>query len=116
MVAVLMTDLVGPTPMCAKQLGNSHPAAAGAETPPPGRGPSFRERWLAMSTSSVLSLPVVGATIQVTERFYELLRHRFELRRRTKIEVKGKGQTTVYLLIGPNAVSAPPTARLPHKP
>jgi hypothetical protein len=29
--------------------------------------------------------------------------------------VKGKGQLTIYLLIGPNAVSAPLTARLPHE-
>ena len=47
---------------------------------------------------------------------YERLRHRFELRQRGTIEVKRKGQMTIYLLIGANAVSAPPSARPPHEP
>jgi guanylate cyclase len=39
-------------------------------------------------------------TIQVTQRAYERLRHRYELRRRGTIEVKGKGPMPCYLLIG----------------
>lgn len=44
----------------------------------------------------------VGA-IQVTERAYERLRHRFELRERGMVELKGKGPMPCYLLIGPQA-------------
>jgi adenylate cyclase len=39
-------------------------------------------------------------TIQVTERTYERLRARYELRPRGTIEVKGKGPMGAYVLIG----------------
>jgi adenylate cyclase len=42
----------------------------------------------------------IPGEIQVTERAYERLRDRFELRRRGTIEVKGKGPMTTYLLLG----------------
>jgi adenylate cyclase len=45
----------------------------------------------------------VAAGIQVTERVYERLRDRYELRERGIVEVKGKGPTTTYLLIGRRA-------------
>ena len=54
-------------------------------------------------------------TIQVTERAYERLRHRYELRQRGMIEVKGKGPMTCYLLIGPRADPAHPAGRDPHE-
>ena len=38
--------------------------------------------------------------IQVSERAYERIRHTHELLRRGSIEVKGKGPTTTYLLVG----------------
>ena len=69
-----------------------------------------------VNTASRMESNALPGTIQVTERAHERLRRRFELRQRGTIEVKGKGQMTIYLLICPNAVSAPPTARLPHKP
>ncbi|HWO20567.1 MAG TPA: adenylate/guanylate cyclase domain-containing protein, partial [Kofleriaceae bacterium] len=39
--------------------------------------------------------------IQVTEATYALLRDLFEFEERGPIEVKGKGQLSVYLLLGP---------------
>lgn len=69
-----------------------------------------------VNTASRMESNALPGTIQVTERAYERLRRRFELRQRGTIEVKGKGPMTIYLLIGRNAVSAPPTARLPHVP
>ena len=54
-------------------------------------------------------------TIQVTERAYERLRHRFELRQRGTVDVKGKGPMTSYLLIGPRAAPALHTARPAHE-
>jgi len=59
-------------------------------------------------------LPFPG-TIQVTERAYERLRHRYELRERGMIEVRGKGPMTCYLLIGPRADPAVPAGRDPHE-
>jgi class 3 adenylate cyclase len=43
-------------------------------------------------------------TIQVSERAYERLRHRFELCPRGTVEVKGKGPLTGYLLLGRRSV------------
>jgi hypothetical protein len=54
-------------------------------------------------------------TIQVTERAYERLRYRYELRQRGMIEVKGKGRMTCYLLIGPRVDPAVPAGRDPHE-
>jgi len=69
-----------------------------------------------VNTASRMESNALPGTIQVTERAYERLRHRFDLRQRGTLEVKGKGLMTIYLLIGPNAVSEPGTARLPHEP
>jgi class 3 adenylate cyclase len=49
-------------------------------------------------------------TIQVTERAYERLRHRYELQPRGMIEVKGKGSLPCYLLTGSRADPALPIA------
>jgi len=54
-------------------------------------------------------------TIQVTERVYERLRHRYELRQRGMIEVKGKAPMNCYLLIGPRADPTAPAGRDPHQ-
>ena len=54
-------------------------------------------------------------TIQVTERAYERLRHRYELRQRGMIEVKGKAPMTCYLLIGPRADPTVPADRDPQE-
>jgi class 3 adenylate cyclase len=55
-----------------------------------------------VNTASRMESNALPGTIQVTERAYERLRHRFEFRQRGTIEVKGKGPMTIYLLIGPN--------------
>lgn len=39
-------------------------------------------------------------TIQVTERTFERLHQRYELKPRGAIDVKGKGSMTTYLLVG----------------
>ena len=53
-----------------------------------------------VNTASRMEAHAEPSTIQVTERAYERLRDRFELRRRGTIEVKGKGPMTSYELIG----------------
>jgi adenylate cyclase len=53
-----------------------------------------------VNTASRMESHGVPGAIQVTERAYERLRDRYELRRRGTIEVKGKGPMTTYLLLG----------------
>ena len=54
-----------------------------------------------VNTASRMESHGVPGEIQVTERTYERLRRRFELRERGTVDVKGKGLMTSYLLIGP---------------
>lgn len=58
-----------------------------------------------VNTASRMESHALPGTIQVTERAYEGLRHRFELRRRDTVEVKGKGPMSCYLLIGRHAAA-----------
>jgi class 3 adenylate cyclase len=51
----------------------------------------------------------VASGIQVTHHVYERLRERYEFRERGTVEIKGKGPTTTYLLIG-RRVSNPATS------
>jgi class 3 adenylate cyclase len=53
-----------------------------------------------VNTASRMESHGLPGAIQVTERAYERLRDRYELRRRGTIEVKGKGPMTTYLLLG----------------
>jgi adenylate cyclase len=53
-----------------------------------------------VNTASRMESHGLPGEIQVTERARERLRHRYELRPRGTIEVKGKGPMTTYLLTG----------------
>jgi adenylate cyclase len=53
-----------------------------------------------VNTASRMESHGLPGAIQVTDRAYERLRDRYDLRRRGTIEVKGKGPMTTYLLIG----------------
>ena len=67
-----------------------------------GRAKFIYDLWGdTVNTASRMESHAVPGTIQVTERAYERLRERFELRPRGTIEVKGKGPMPSYLLIGP---------------
>jgi adenylate cyclase len=61
-----------------------------------------------VNTASRMESHAEPGTIQVTERAAARLGHRFELRRRGTIDVKGKGPMTTYVLLAP-AASAPGT-------
>lgn len=54
-----------------------------------------------VNTASRMESHAPAGTIQVTERAYQRLRHRFELQERGTIAVKGKAPMSCYLLIGP---------------
>jgi class 3 adenylate cyclase len=65
-----------------------------------GRAKFIYDLWGdTVNTASRMESHGVPGEIQVTERAYERLRDRYELRRRGTIEVKGKGPMTTYLLL-----------------
>ncbi|MDP9269397.1 MAG: adenylate/guanylate cyclase domain-containing protein [Chloroflexota bacterium] len=65
-----------------------------------GRAKFIYDLWGdTVNTASRMESHGLPGSIQVTERAYERLRDRYELRRRGTIEVKGKGPMTTYLLI-----------------
>jgi adenylate cyclase len=68
-----------------------------------------------VNTASRMESHAQPGTIQVTERTYEHLQHRYELRQRDMIEVKGKAPMTCYLLIGPRGDSTVSAGRDPHE-
>jgi adenylate cyclase len=79
-----------------------------------GRAKFIYDLWGdTVNTASRMESHALPGTIQVTERAYERLRHRYEFRHRGIIEVKGKGPMTCYLLIGPRADLAVPPGRDP---
>ena len=66
-----------------------------------GRAKFIYDLWGdTVNTASRMESHAEPGTIQVTERAYQCLRERYELRPRGTIEVKGKGPMTHYLLIG----------------
>ena len=66
-----------------------------------GRAKFIYDLWGdTVNTASRMESHGVPGAIQVTERAYERLRDRYDLRRRGTIEVKGKGPMTTYLLLG----------------
>ncbi len=67
-----------------------------------GRAKFIYDLWGdTVNTASRMESHARPGTIQVTERAYERLRHRFELGERSTVEVKGKGPMTSYVLVGP---------------
>jgi class 3 adenylate cyclase len=66
-----------------------------------GRAKFIYDLWGdTVNTASRMESHALPGTIQITQRSYERLRDRFEARSRGRIEVKGKGSMSPYLLIG----------------
>ena len=68
-----------------------------------------------VNTASRMESHGLPGAIQVTEHTYERLRHRYELRRRGTIEIKGKEATGTYLLIGRKESFSSPAVRGPQR-
>jgi class 3 adenylate cyclase len=65
-----------------------------------GRAKFIYDLWGdTVNTASRMESHGMPGAIQVTERAYEALRDRYDLRQRGTIEVKGKGPMTTYLLL-----------------
>lgn len=92
---------------CAAEMGlplevrigiDSGPVVAGVI----GRAKFSYDPWGdSVNTANRMDSHALPGTIQVTERTYERLRHRFELRQRGTVDIEGKGPMASYVLIGP---------------
>jgi adenylate cyclase len=68
-----------------------------------------------VNTASRMQSHAPRGAIQVTARTFDRLRHRYELRARGTIEVKGKGLMRPYLLLGRRSDHEPPTVQDLHE-
>ena len=68
-----------------------------------------------VNTASRMESHAEPGTIQVTERVYERLQHRYEFRQRGMINIKGKAPMTCYLLMGARADPIVPAAPDPDE-
>jgi guanylate cyclase len=91
------TPWSGSEPLSLRIGIDSGPVVAGVI----GRRKFIYDLWGdTVNTASRMESHGVPGGIQVTARTYALLRDAFELRSRGKIDVKGKGEMDVYLLLG----------------
>jgi len=104
-IAELALQMGGEALRCAGESGLRLEVRIGIDTGPVvagviGRAKFSYDLWGdTVNTASRMESHGIPGAIQVTERTYEHLRDRYELRRRGTIEVKGKGPMTTYLLL-----------------
>jgi len=121
-IAGMALEMGAEVERCAAESGLSLKVRIGMDTGPVvagviGRAKFSYDLWGdTVNTASRMESHGVPGAIQVTDRTYEQLRDRYELRQRGTIEVKGKGSMTTYLLLGRRDESnAKPTAAAqPH--
>jgi adenylate cyclase len=91
---------------CATEIGLPLEVRIGIDTGEVVAGVIGRAKFIydlwgdTVNTASRMESHALPGTIQVTERAYERLRHRYVFRPRGTIDVKGKGQMPCYVLIG----------------
>lgn len=80
-----------------------------------GRAKFIYDLWGdTVNTASRMESHAPPGAIQVTERTFDRLRHRYQLRARGMIEVKGKGLMSPYLLLGRRSDHDAPAAPALH--
>jgi adenylate cyclase len=104
-IADMALEMGGEAERCAGESGLPLEVRIGIDTGPVVAGVIGRAKFTydlwgdTVNTASRMESHGIAGAIQVTERAYERLRERYELRRRGTIEVKGKGAMTTYLLL-----------------
>jgi class 3 adenylate cyclase len=105
-IADMALEMGAEAERCAAESGVPLEVRIGIDTGPVVAGVIGRSKFSydlwgdTVNTASRMESHGVPGTIQVTERVYERLRDRYDLRRRGTIEVKGKEPMTTYLLLG----------------
>jgi class 3 adenylate cyclase len=112
-IADMALEMGAEVERCAAESGLVLEVRIGIDTGPVVAGVIGRSKFSydlwgdTVNTASRMEHHGVPGAIQVTERVYEQLGDRYDLRRRGTVEVKGKGPMTTYLLLGkrdkPNA-------------
>jgi adenylate cyclase len=105
-IADLALEMGAEVERCAKESGRSLEVRIGIDTGPVvagviGRAKFSYDLWGdTVNTASRMESHGIPGAIHITDRAYEQLRDRYDLRQRGTIEVKGKGAMRTYLLLG----------------
>jgi len=104
-IAHMALDMIAGITEYAKRMGSSLTIRVGIHTGSVVAGVIGTKKFIydlwgdTVNTASRMESTGVPGRIQVSEATYQLLRDLFELEERGPIEVKGKGQMSVYLLV-----------------
>jgi class 3 adenylate cyclase len=105
-IADMALEMSAEVARCTADSGQALEVRIGIDTGPVVAGVIGRAKFIydlwgnTVNMASRMESHGLPGAIQITEHAHERLRHRYELRQRGTIDIKGKGPMTTYLLIG----------------